>query len=332
MSTMRSLFLALAMGGACAAGLAQNVVRGEYWLDVDPGWYDATTFIIDADNDTANVGVPIDLTGYAEGTHILGIRTLDDDGHWSLTNTTPIVVVHAPESPEVTRIEYFLNTDPGFAQGGTAWTGSTGDLAAEVYTPDLSGAVEGVNTLFMRTRNADGRWSLTNRVPVSVVAAPEQGEIDRAETFALSAQDPGFGAADAHLFSVPAEQLVDSVFNAPVPVTFQLGDTLMIRTHDSRGVWSLTNYVETAFSTSVAALENSTNITVGPNPFTHAVSVDPHGIPVRVFIYDPHGRLVYDHLLTGRTTVDLEGQSAGAYTAFFWKQATLMHRLTLVKQ
>ena len=32
---MRTLFLASAMGGVCAAGRAQSVVRGEYWIDED---------------------------------------------------------------------------------------------------------------------------------------------------------------------------------------------------------------------------------------------------------------------------------------------------------
>lgn len=329
---MRFIVLLPALGGLLATVQAQDVVRGEYWLDVDPGWMQGTAFTIAADDDTAGYVLPLDLGGYQAGTHTLGIRTVDDEGRWSLTNFTPIVITNTPESPNVMRTEYFLNNDPGFASGGTAWTGSTTDLVDNQFTPDLAGAVEGVNTLFVRTGNADGWWSVTNHIPVTVVPAPEQGVIDRAETFALSAQDPGFGAADPHSFSVPAEQIADSLFNAPVPVTYQLGDTLMIRTHDSRGIWSLTNFVQTEFSTTVSELENRTNITVGPNPFAHGVAVDPHGTPVRVFIYDPQGRLVYDHLLAGRSTVDLDGHSAGAYTAFFWKESTLMHRLTLIKQ
>lgn len=329
---MRFLMLMPALGGLIVTVQAQDVVRGEYWLDVDPGWMQGTSFTIAADNDTAGYGLPLDLDGYQAGTHTLGLRTVDDEGRWSLTNFTPIVITRTPESANVVRTEYFLNTDPGFAAGGTAWAGSTVDLATTPFTPDLTDAVAGVNTLLVRTHDADGKWGLTNHLPVTVIPVPEQGMIDRVETFALSTQDPGFGAADPHAFSLPAEQLADSLFNAPVPVQYLLGDTLMIRTHDSRGIWSLTGHVQTDFSTTVAQLENRTKIAIGPNPFSRSFSVDPHGTPVRVFIYDPQGRLVYDHILSGTTAVDLGDNSAGAYTAFFWQEQAMVHRLTLVKQ
>ena len=311
---------------------AQNLVRGEYWIDLDNGWGNATPFVLDADNETADLALPLDLTGYEPGTHILGLRTLDDDGKWSITNTKPIVVIASPTTPDVVRTDYYLNNDPGFSQGGQAWAGSTADLSAQNFTPDLAGAVNGVNTLFIRTLDADGRWSVTNHMPVTLIPLPERGVIDREETFALSTQDPGFGGADGHLFSVPDEQLADSLFNAPVPLTFQLGDTLMIRTHESRGIWSLTNYIQTETSTSTSELENKAGISVGPNPFTQTVSVDPHGAPVRAVLYDPQGRLVYDRLLSGTTIIDMASHSAGAYTAFFWKDRTLLHRIALIKQ
>ncbi len=328
---MRALLLVAAVGGPCLLVQAQSVVRGEYWIDQDPGWSLGTSFALNADNDTAGVVLTPSTNGYAPGVHTLGIRTVDDDGNWSLTNFTPLVVIAPPESPDVVRVEYFLNNDPGFATASTGWTGSTADLQAHVFTPDLSDAQTGQNTLLLRTYDASGHWSLTNHIAVNVIPTPEQGVIDAAETFALRDKDPGFGAADPHAFSVPDDQLVDSVFNAPVPVQYLLGDTLMIRTHDSRGNWSLTNHVATDFSTSTAELEDRTGINVGPNPFRDQVTIDPHGNTVRVFIYDPLGQLVCDRMVRTRTVLDLGARASGTYQAFFWGTDALLHRLSLVK-
>lgn len=114
------------------------------------------------------------------------------------------------------------------------------------------------------------------------------------------------------------------------------GDTLAIRSHDTNGRWSLTNFIDSVtveFSNSVQALNEAIGLSVFPNPFTDAFTVQPADAqPLRVILYDPQGKLVHDEVLNTSKRIDLSGLSNGAYTAFFWKDLERIHRVTLVKQ
>ncbi len=314
---------------------AQNIIAGEYWIDQDNGFGSPLNHAL-AITPTSNVTdttYTVDLTGLAPGTHTIGIRTLDDSARWSLTNFTPVLITELPPLSNIVQVEYFLNQDPYFGGGDTAWLGSDPDTAGISFTADLSNAVPGTNTLFIRSRTADGKWSLTNHTPVLITVPDTAGVIDRIETFVLPGPDPGFGSADQYVVPSPGTDLMNELFNAPVPVDFVPGDTLMIRSHDSRGSWSLTNHVQVSEWTDVEHLANSTGISVFPNPFTDAFTVQPADAqPLRVILYDPQGKLVHDEVLTTSKRIDLSGLSNGAYTVFFWKDLERIHRVTLIKQ
>jgi hypothetical protein len=322
---------ALALAGGAQA---QDILRGEYFIDQDQGLGQNTPFEIADAPEVAILNLTIDLTGYAPGTHTIGIRTYDANSRWSLTNFSKAVVT-APPAPldELVEVEYFMNQDPYFGEGVTAWTGNSLDEPI-TFSPDLSNAVVGINTLFVRSRTSDGRWSLTNHAPI-VVIAPDTtiGVIDRIETFALPGVDPGFGNADQHTVIGPSSDMLDYVFTAPVPQDFLLTDTLMVRSHDSRGKWSLTNPVVVDGNTSVEDLASTANISVYPNPFTEGFTVKTDDDrPLRVILYDPQGKLVHGKVLNGASYIDLQGLSSGTYTAFFWKDLERIHRVTLIKQ
>ena len=322
---------ALALAGGAHA---QNIIRGEYFIDLDQGFGQNIAFEIVDENDVADLDLTIDLVGYAPGTHTIGIRTYNDSARWSLTNFSKAVITEPPATlDELVEVEYFLNQDPYFDEGLTAWTGSSLDEPI-TFEPDMSNAVVGVNTLFIRSRTSDGRWSLTNHSPI-VVIDPDTtiGVIDRIETFPLPGADPGFGNADQHAVTEPSSDIVNYVFTAPVPQDFLLLDTLMIRSRDSRGKWSLTNHVIVEGNTDVDDLASKTGISVFPNPFTDAFTVQPADAqPLRVILYDPQGKLVHDEVLNSSKRIDLSGLSNGAYTAFFWKDLERIHRVTLIKQ
>jgi hypothetical protein len=323
--------VALALAGATQA---QNILRGEYFIDQDLGFGENIAFeIVDAPQ-VSDLDVIVDLAGYDPGTHTIGIRTYNDSSRWSLTNFSKAVII-APAAPldDLVEVEYFLNQDPDFGEGQVAWTGNSPDEQI-TFEPDLSGAVVGINTLFIRSRTSDDRWSLTNHSAIVVIDLDTTiGVIDRIETFALPTADPGFGNADQHTPTGPDSNMLDYAFNVPVPQDFMLADTLMVRSHDSRGFWSLTNHVVVEGSTDVDELASNSGISVFPNPFTDGITVQPRDTqPLRVIIYDAQGQLVHNEVLNTSTRIDLSGLSHGAYTAFFWKDTERIHRVTLVKQ
>jgi hypothetical protein len=331
--SITALACLLALGSTQAQ--TADLVRGEYWIDQDLGIGANTMFALSNTSQVPGLQLPISMAGYGPGVHTIGLRTLDADGLWSLTNfTTAVVIEPLPAPPAgLVETEYFLNEDPGFGNGLSAWSGNDTDTAGVQINPDLSDAVTGVNTLFFRSRTSDGVWSLTNHRPVLVIEPEEATEIVQVETFALPGPDPGFGSGDQHSVISPAIDLSAYVFDAPLVSGTDLYDTVMVRSRDASGRWSLTNRVIIDGSTAVEDLGAAAGIAVFPNPFTDAFTVrTADAQPVRVIVYDAQGKLVHDQLVNGKDRVDLSAHSSGTYTVFFWKEADRIHRVQLVKQ
>ena len=254
---LRSSYLLALLAGAIGAQ-AQNIVQGEYFFDQDNGFGAAGNVafeITDAPSATLTLD-PVSLTGLDPGVHTLGIRTKDENGRWSHTNHTSVLVVEPPEPlADIVEVEYF--------------------------------------------------WSA----------------------------DPGFGQALDTMVATPQTNLIEFNLEAIVPQPCPGIDTLFLRSRDAEGRWSHTNHLEVNYiCTSVQEL-GSHGISAFPNPFADHISIQTSdGQPFRVALYDPTGKKVYDQLLNGPQRIDLSGHASGAYTAFFWKEADVIHRVTLIKQ
>ena len=92
----------------------------------------------------------------------------------------------------VSRAEYFFDTDPGVGNGTSIaiTAGALVEVNAEI---DLTGLAAGVHTLFVRTRDSNGRWSLTEGRTFLIQATPviTTPTITAAEYFLDT--DPGSG-------------------------------------------------------------------------------------------------------------------------------------------
>ncbi|HRG94083.1 MAG TPA: hypothetical protein PLZ10_14095, partial [Chitinophagaceae bacterium] len=145
-----------------------NVVKAEYFIDTDPGFGLGTDIPLTAAVNIASLAASINTGSLIIGSHRLYVRTLNAEGEWSLTAVSQFVVDFdpayptAPPAPQfVTKMEYFIDTDPGFGAGT--------DIPVTAAT-DISGFVAGINTnlltagshqLYIRTKNNEGRWSIT---------------------------------------------------------------------------------------------------------------------------------------------------------------------------
>src|ERR1700759_4041231 len=62
----------------------------------------------------------------------------------------------------ITRIEWFIDTDPGFGNGTPVTITPTTDFNGLQTNIPLTGVTPGTHTLYVRSQNANGSWSLTN--------------------------------------------------------------------------------------------------------------------------------------------------------------------------
>lgn len=144
------------------------------------------------------------------------------------------------------QLEYFVDRDPGYGNGRPVVIPAGTDLAAFNFQADLSDIAPGFHRIYLRSREQNGAWSLSNNSffdnfalpPYPAPAGPLQN-IVQAEYYIDS--DPGFGNGTA----VPLTALTDHA-NQPVVISIS-GLTpgvhrLFVRTKSTDGKWSLINF------------------------------------------------------------------------------------------
>lgn len=235
-----------------APALAQNIIRAEYFIDTDPGVGSATSLsITNGTNITVNAN-NINTAGLPNGVHRIGIRTLNNEGAWSLTAFQHFIVDFDPAYPvapanaqNIIAAEYFIDTDPGVGNGQSITLGAAvnlNDLDAIVNTAGLS---NGIHRVYLRVRSQEGRWSIVNLKAFIVDSDPEYPtapvpaqNITAAEYFIDT--DPGLGNGEAIAISA-AVSLNDVDVTANTNGLANGIHRLYIRTRSNEGKWSTTN-------------------------------------------------------------------------------------------
>ncbi|MBL0317526.1 MAG: hypothetical protein IPP69_17880, partial [Flavobacteriales bacterium] len=233
---MRNIWLWLALF-ISVQGQSQNLTSVEYFFDTDPGLGNGIAIPVSA-NDSLVISTSIPTTSLTTGFHKLFVRTMDEDGIWSLYEGRSVYIQGSGINTDVqlAEAEYFYDTDPGFGNG-TALTATAGDsLIANTMVPTTSLA-PGFHKLFVRAKNELGTWSLYEGRTVYIQSPvdPVLPQLTYAEYF--YDLDPGFGNGTD--FGVTSGDSLS--YNAIVPTTGLSGGfhKLFVRTMNSIGTWSL---------------------------------------------------------------------------------------------
>ncbi|WP_345232606.1 FG-GAP-like repeat-containing protein, partial [Hymenobacter saemangeumensis] len=224
--------------------LLPNVMRVEYFVDTDPGRGSATSVPLTAAADVANLSFGVPLASLSAGFHRLGARSRDAAGMWSLTTSQTFYYepLANQAASNIVRAEYFIDTDPGFGAGTSVPVPTPGtDVAGLVFNVDLSSVSAGFHRLSTRTRDANGKWSLTTSRSFYFEPALAQPtpNIVRAEYFLNT--DPGFGLGVNIPLGTPLTDVNGVAFNvdlSSLPAGFH---RLNVRSRDAYGRWSLTS-------------------------------------------------------------------------------------------
>lgn len=186
-----------------AAPPATDIIRMEYFVDVDPGFGNGIPVAITAAQNISNFSFNANIAGLSNGFHRFYLRSMDANGRWSHANHAFFDNYIVPVYPaadglvNIVAAEYFIDTDPG-----------TGNATAITITPavnisNLSVAVnvsslqQGSHRLYIRTKDASGKWSLTNIAIFDNAVSPDYptaaplSNIAALEYFIDT--DPGFG-------------------------------------------------------------------------------------------------------------------------------------------
>lgn len=203
----------------------EGIERLEYFYDTDPGHGQGTIInnVEEGENQLA-----LSMEGLTPGLHMLFVRSQGSSGVWSATQAHPFYL-SSKKSEQVTQLEYFYDTDPGYGQGTLIDNAlASGDNALNL---SLNGLAPGTHNLFVRALGNAGQWSSVISKPFFLLAATTE-DIRHLEYFYDT--DPGYGKGTLIGGLERGEQQLALSIDG-----LSLGAHLLfVRVQDEQGNWS----------------------------------------------------------------------------------------------
>jgi len=287
----------------CDAQTEPDIIRVEYFFDTDPGFDNGVELIISPGYELSLEEI-IDCGILTNGLHTIGIRAKDDNGIWGITQLHQFVLSNESYSstmPDLTEIEYFVDTDNGYGTSENL-TFTSDSIVSLLATVDLTGYGPGLHTLGIRSKDADDIWGITylHQFVLSNEsysnAMPDLTEI---EYFVDT--DNGYGTGENITFA--ADSIVDLA--AIIDLTaFGPGlHTLGIRSKDTDEIWGITHLHQFVLSN-----ESYSNTMPDLNEVEYFIDTD-NG-------YGTGENLTFtsDSIVSLLATVDLTGYGPGLHT------------------
>lgn len=242
-----------------------------------------------------------------------------------------LLVSIARAQTNIVTAEYFIDSDPGFGNANPLSLAAQQDV--QFQFPLLANQATGMHTIGIRSKDASGIWSHTNFFPV-YVADSSNGLLTKIEYFWDT--DPGFGNAMDTILTSQVVDLSNGMFFANVPIIGLSSHILFVRSIDTRGRWSHTNYADSVIvngTVNVTELAEKSGINIYPNPFRDEITIAPEKPElIRIILYDESGRKLIDNFINQETKINSQSLSKGAYTLFVWTDKHIIYRTTVIKQ
>ena len=218
-----------------------NIVKAEYFFNNDPGLGNGTDIPIVPGIQIAGISFNADINSLGKGFHNLYCRVKNSEGHWSLTNIRSFYIDEVKPEGNIVAAEYFFNNDPGLGNGISIPVTPGNPLVAINVSANINSLSNGFNHLYLRAKDINGKWSLTNIVAFYKDAIDNSlANIVAAEYFFNT--DPGIG--NGNPISVAPGQNINVLAGAPLSELSTQGvNRLYIRTKDAKGKWSHTNII-----------------------------------------------------------------------------------------
>lgn len=140
---------------------AAKMTKAEYFIDTDPGFGKAVNIPISVPAKDVSLSFNVNVSSLPQGFHMMVVRALDEKGFWSNTRQQVFYLYKASPaaSVNITGIEYFIDTDPGYGKGKSVTVAVPGkDITAD-FLVNLADVTSGNHILYIRAKDAEDRWS-----------------------------------------------------------------------------------------------------------------------------------------------------------------------------
>lgn len=233
---MKKIFILLIVIGARYTVAGQNIVQVEYFLDIDAGVGKNTIVTVTSLPDN-NFSYTINVSMLAAGYHQLYMRAKDNNGMWSITNRKNIEVIPEQMRNIIISGEYFFDLDPGTGNAMQIIVSPQDSIMMQNFTAIVNSLSPGPHKIYVRFKDAYGKWSHTSRSTVDIVPVQTQNNLVKGEYYFDN--DPEFGKGIAMTVSPQDSSMIQNyvLSSASLPVGPHM---LYKRFIDSYGNWSQT--------------------------------------------------------------------------------------------
>lgn len=301
---MKYVLLFCLLGGLAKLWAQPPIVYGESFFDTDPGYGQAAVFPAFSADTTIDLNITPDLSTLVPGLHVWHVRVRDSLGVWSQTLSRPVLVLFPDQLP-IDQGEWFWDVDPGEGQG-EAMIFAPGDSIDLTWNIDLTGLTPGLHQLYLRMRDAEGRWSHSLHRNTIVHALPDS-PIDKLTYFYQSTDSQT--VTYTYLLAQP-QHYIDLSFD---PNTSDLPDSttydFCITAETANGLRSFEQCVTFEWlgdtttvinPTGIAAADPGLALRIYPNPTADLLQIDlaPGGAaPLHLTLASASGQTLQRHQL-----------------------------------
>ena len=189
--------------------LLPQMLRLEYFIDTDPGFGQATSITLNSSGDEQEQIFLADLGNISQGPHQLYIRGFDNRSGWSLVMQRAFFAFSGPVQANISKLEYFFDTDPGFGQGINIPINQPQEVISDSYLIDLTDLEAGYHQLFIRAQSDAGAWSIVQHRGFFVNPLSTESKITSLHYY-FSGET---GTTQTYTYNIPQpSNLVDLVF------------------------------------------------------------------------------------------------------------------------
>lgn len=222
--------------------VAQNITAVEYFFDADPGHGNGTAVTVTPATVITDLTFNVNIAAQADGFHTLFVRAKDANNMWSPPYSRPFYKLSPADvapAVNINKIEYFFDADPGFGAGINVPITPGLAITDHSFAIPLTSTTDGFHTLYVRTRDANNRWSTAYSRPfykLSASVGAPAANINKVEYFIDA--DPGFGAG-VNIPITPAVTITDLSVNIPMTSLSVGSHRLTIRARDANNTWGI---------------------------------------------------------------------------------------------
>jgi hypothetical protein len=217
-----------------------NLVAAEYFVDEDPGIGQATPISGVNNSDSIGLVLNVPLNTLSSGFHHLFIRCKNQEGEWSLSEDRTFYILPNTQlnSANVVAAEYFIDEDPGMGQATLISGVNNSDSVGLILNVPLSALSGGFHHLFVRCKNRDGEWSLSEDRTFYILQNTQLNSSNLVATEYFLDQDPGIGQATA-ISGINNSDSISLVLNVPIQSLSSGFHHLFIRCKNLDNEWGL---------------------------------------------------------------------------------------------